>query len=77
VIAELTAAVTSIPDDEDPVAAWRIELRSIEVDDDEESRELSAETELIAVPIPLGLICAYLVVLIPGFKVQYTIGTLN
>jgi hypothetical protein len=51
----LTAAVTSIPDDDDPRAAWRIELRSIDEDEDEvdESRELSAETELITMPIPL------------------------
>jgi len=71
--------VTSIPDDDAPIAAWRIELRSIDEDEDEvdERRELSAETELITVPLPFGLICAYLVVLISGFKAQYTIGTLD
>jgi len=77
-MAEFTAAVTSIPEDDAPVAAWRIELRSIDVEDeDDESRELSAETELITVPIPSGSICACLVVLGSGFKAQYTIGTLD
>jgi hypothetical protein len=52
VIAEFTAAVTSMPDDDAPIAAWRIELRSIEVDEVDESRELIADTELITVPIP-------------------------
>ena len=76
-MAEFTAAVTSIPDDDAPVAAWRMELRSIDDEDDDESRELSAETELITVPIPFGSICAYLVVRSLGFKAQYTIGTLE
>ena len=59
VIAEFTAAVTSMPDDDAPVAACRIELRSMAEDDedDDESSESSAETELLTVPIPFHSIC--------------------
>jgi hypothetical protein len=59
VIAELTAEVTSMPDEEDPVAAWRIELRSIEDEDDveDERSESNADTELISAPIPFHPTC--------------------
>ena len=46
--AEFTAAVTSMPEDEDPVAAWRIELISMpELEDEEPKSEFKADTELI------------------------------
>lgn len=48
-----------------------------EVDDVEPNSELSAETELITVPIPFHSICGELVYLNPGLKPQYIIGTLN
>jgi hypothetical protein len=48
-----------MPDDDAPVAACRIELRSMAEDDedDDESSESSAETELMTVPIPFHSIC--------------------
>jgi len=48
-----------MPDEEDPVAAWRIELRSIEDEDDveDERSESNADTELISAPIPFHPIC--------------------
>ena len=51
VIAEFTAAVTSIPDEEAPVAASRIELMSMgdEEEDIDESRELSDEDAVLII----------------------------
>jgi hypothetical protein len=47
-----------MPDDDAPVAAWRMELRSIEEDEVvEESKESSDETELITVPNPSEAKC--------------------
>jgi hypothetical protein len=48
-MAALTAALTSMPAEDAPVAAWRSELMSMDdvEDEDEERSELSAETELI------------------------------
>jgi hypothetical protein len=49
VTAEFTAEVTSIPDEEDPVAASRIELMSMadEEEDKDESRELSDDDDVL------------------------------
>ena len=49
VTAEFTAAVTSIPDEEAPVAASRMELMSMddEEEDNDESRELSDDDAVL------------------------------
>ena len=51
VMAAFTAEVTSSPEDEDPYAACRMELRSIEDDDPDPRRELSAEKDPMRFPL--------------------------
>jgi hypothetical protein len=51
---ELTAAVTSMPELEDPVAASRIALMSAAVEVlDEDASELTMDDELMRFPVPL------------------------